>query len=323
MAQAEKKTRNPQVLARINELKAYVKYIRLYEEYLISRTAAGYENLIRYILSIHHLRLLHTSALVTLYVPKPVNYSGTLDKNQVLERNRQIRPLTATEINRQFEADRKKDPEAYVISDFKFDLTRLRSALGTAPSVIPLRINGINKYQFFVPSKSRLNFKVGSSKETAFIIRDSLQQIVVSKTIKATSSGLDALSVELNKGVYELQWGDTRRSSRIEFPREIVFLSHDRNYDNATYPLLYVYVPADLPEILYFDQYGPGTNDKGFWRDPEGKRVDATRWKGNVYRIAVPAASRGRVWTFVVGHRVHELLNLPSFYSLQPFTYQQ
>jgi hypothetical protein len=133
----------------------------------------------------------------------------------------------------------------------------------------------------------------------------------------------ETIKVELQKGEYILYFGEFYRFSRINFPPGISFLSSGNYYDNKGYPLLYVYVPKDVAEIVYKDEKGPGINKRGYWIDPQGQRIDPTHLKYNVYKIPVPSSHRGKVWTISMGHRSFALLNIPHLFSLSPFIYKE
>src|SRR5690606_32752742 len=75
LAKASAKTKDKAIHARLNELKAYVHYLKLFYDYqadLIS--AAAYERLVNYVHAIHHLRLLQSSALLERYIKPPAGY---------------------------------------------------------------------------------------------------------------------------------------------------------------------------------------------------------------------------------------------------------
>jgi hypothetical protein len=98
LAKAAARVTDPLILERISELKAYVRFIRMMETYKANRTVEGYEELVRYILSIHHLRLLHTSALINLYIQKPGGYQVVKDRSLLAKKYSAVKPLNQVSV---------------------------------------------------------------------------------------------------------------------------------------------------------------------------------------------------------------------------------
>lgn len=320
---ASRKENDATIGQRLSQLKAYVQYVKMLETYMVNKTKGGYDSLINYVLSVHHLRILHTSALINYYIPKPTGYVAITDKKLLAARNKNIRPLQQSEIENQFQKERRAQPPAYAISSLQWDLTRLVPVKTKIAPANPLKINNINRYRFYVPKQGVYRFDAGSSKTTDFIIRDAGDKVVFRKTIEATPSGTKSLDISLGAGQYVLQWGGSRRSSRVRFPSSLVFVSADHYYDNAGYPWQYYYIPLDVKEVIYQDVLGPGINDRGFWQNPKGERVYPEKIVGNVYRLSVPAQYRGTTWVLNIGHRQFKMLNIPDFSSLNPFEYKE
>ena len=314
LASAANKTKDQAVQKRITELKAYVHYLKLYYDYQGNLSTANYKQLIDYIYSIHELRLLQTSALVTSYIKKPVGIM-TLP-------NYGNNAITYDEIEANFEKDIMENPVAYHVSDFAFDVTKASPAENkTKKKYNPPYINGTNTYRFYLPSDKNIVIQAGATANTEFIIKDQNNAIVFDKIIIGSKQGYDTIKLKLQAGKYSLTFGAYYRFSRLIFPSDIVFVSSDNNYDNAGYPLQYIYVPKDVTEIIYRDNLGPGVNKRGFWKDPDGEIIQPELLKVNIYRIQVPRAYRGKVWILNIGHRKFELLNIPNVFSLNNFSY--
>jgi hypothetical protein len=49
--------------------------------------------------------------------------------------------------------------------------------------------------------------------------------------------------------------------------------------------------------------------------------VDAKPVMGTIYRVPVPPQYRGKAWVLNIGHRTFKMLNIPDYYSLNPFEY--
>lgn len=323
LARASAKVKDPLIRQRIAELKAYVRYIRLFEIYKADKTEAGYEELIRYVLSIHHLRMLHTSALISLYIPKPFNYKTITDRKQLAAKYGAVKPLSFADIERNFERDRKTDPPGFSISSLRFDIKKIKPAEGISRLNAPLYLNNTATYQFYMHRAGKVVIGAGASKETRMLVKNESGKIVYDRMLPATKEGFEDITLTLPEGAYSLQWGEPRRFSRIRFPKELAVVSQDHGYDNAGFPWQYVYVPSDVSEIVYHDMLGPGINQRGFWLDPDGNKVQATKLMGTIYQVKVPPKYRGKVWVLNIGHRTFKMLNIPDFYSLNPFTYSE
>lgn len=323
LAAAASKTKDPVILKRIAELKAYVRYMKMYEAYSINMTTGGYDSLIMYTNSIHHLRMIHTSALQVYYIPKPKNYPAITDKKVLAARNNKAKILSYTDIERNFTEDIRNSPEAYRISDFVFDVRKASFDTDNQKKVSPLYINNRNTYQFFLDRKRTFTIRAGATKNTALEVKDSTGKVWYKDTVNASKTDYRNISITLPRGYYSLLFGDASRFSRVTFPEDIVFVSEDHGYDNAGFPWHYIYFPKDVSEVVYFDNHGPGLNDRGFWLDPQGKKIMPQKIAAKIYKVTVPPQYRGKTWILNIGHRKFEMLNIPDIYSLNKFSYQE
>lgn len=315
LAAASAKTSNPAIQKRISELKAYVHYLKLYYDYQDKPSPAGYKELINYIYSIHDLRLLQTSALVTRYIKAPKGFTESI--------NKKVAALENPQIEKSFKTDRAENPVAYTISDFRFDITKAYPVESKGKKRYnPLYINGTNNYSFYLPEKQSLTIQAGATADTRLTIKDDKGKVWYDKVIAGSKEGYQTVKVDLPKGNYVLTFGAYYRWSRIIFPDNIAFFSSGKFYDNYGYPLLYVYVPKDVTEIVYNDAHGPGLNNRGDWIDPAGKHIKPELIKYDTYRVPVPPQYRGKVWILNIGHSSFNLLNIPDLYSLNPFGYK-
>ncbi|MCR6722492.1 MAG: hypothetical protein NVV59_19865 [Chitinophagaceae bacterium] len=162
---ASAKVSDPAIQGRINELKAYVQYLKLYEAHLEQNTAASYETLVNFTLSIHHLRLVHTHALVNLYLPLPKGYQREKDKNKLQKKYSTIKPLQPSEINSEFARSLRTAIPEVKSSIFTPELTALVH-IGNPKPVVAQFINSQNRYDFFCPEQKTFVVKAGSTKAT-------------------------------------------------------------------------------------------------------------------------------------------------------------
>ncbi len=314
---ASAKTKDRAILDRLSELKAYVHYLKLYYEFLANQSSTeAFDKVTNYIHAIHGLRLVQTSALLERYIKAPKNYKAVSNKN------RASRIISITTIENQFKQDIKEYTANYSISDAEFDIKKAKPIADEKQSN-PRYLNGRNDYRFFLPSAEEFKIEVGSTEETKLLISDG-DKSLVEKMIPASKDGYTTIKLKLPGGSYTLSFGDFARFSRIIFPSNKVFISSGiAYYDNAGFPLHYVYVPKDVDAIVYQDNLGPGVNKRGFWVDPGGQKVEAQKLQGKVYKVNVPSQYRGKVWTLNIGHRSFKMLNIPNIFSIRKFEYKE
>lgn len=317
---AASKTSDTAILNRIRELKAYAHYLRLANEYQNQFNSANYQQLIKYILSIHHLRLLQTRALVSNYIKPPAGSDPVAIKNMILSLAAAAVPLSASEIEANFAADLAASPTLYTLSDFKFDIKQAAAITGI-PAAQPQSINGRNTYLFYVPTTRTVTFQAGANKPTQFLLVDSSETVLKDQVVAASDTGYQTISVTLPQGSYFVSFGALYGRARLKFPEGIPFFTDGRYYDNYQYPLQYVFVPDDVNEIAYIDESGPGTGGRGNWMAPDGTIRTPVLVKHNVYKVPVAPSERGKVWALNIGHRGYRILNIPNAYSLNKFQY--
>lgn len=316
------KNKDARTQSRINELKAYVVYLEKYHSYLNNRTVQGYNDLIQYINSIHHLRLLQSRALQVLYLTPPAGYKKEATSQKVESKHIAVKPLDEKQIEERFIAATRNNPPAYQLSDFQFDIKRASSYKSIQKKHYnPLEINGTNYYKFYLPKSREIVIQVGATKAMRFAITDSSGKKWLQDSVKGSKSGYQTFRVVLSAGNYVWQVGELYMKSRFIFPEDIPLFTSNTYYDNHNYPLQYVYVPKAVNEIVYRDNIGPNKNKRGFWVDPSGKKIQPEQVRFNIYRIKVPPEHRGKIWVLNIGHRSYELLNLPNLFSVNEYRY--
>lgn len=323
LKRAESKTKNPKVLARLRELKAYVHYLKLYEDHAVRNTLETYSKLLEYTLQIHHLRLVHTSALIDVYWPLPKGMIREKDKTKLAAKYGRIKPITDAQIDANFLTDVREAIPEFSLNQASIPLKNLKP-LTTGKASSADYLNNKNEYRFYISSPQSIKVKAGANDSSSISVVNVSGDLVYTHAIAANKTGFTEYTIPLSKaGEYVLRIGDKGMFTRMQLPSNIIFMSADNWYDNYQYPLLYFFVPKGVREIVYWDRYGPGQNQKGFWRDPNGKRVDAVKLAEQVYKIPVEQSFQGRAWAFVVGHRSFKMINIPHAHSLSPFIYSE
>lgn len=321
---ASAKTTDTSILNRLSELKAYVKYLGCYYDYRYNPNMQSYKNLVNYIYSIHHLRLVQTYPLIANYIKDPSGHRPQVKNSSFGSEAEGIKQLNRDNIEKSFKEDLRSNPVSYKISGLNFDVSKASPANNRGRDYYsPLYLNGQNEYLFYLPNSKTLELQAGATDATKLYIMDNEGKVAYEDTIKGSQQGYRTIKIQLGAGNYKIIFGGLYRKSRIIFPKDISFLSQTNFYDNYRYPLLYIYVPKDVSEIIYTDELGPGIGNRGNWIDPDGKIVQPQKLKYTTYRVAVPAGCRGRVWVLDIGHTKFRMLNIPNFYSLNNFTYRE
>lgn len=310
LEQARSKTTDERIHRRLDELMAYVVYMDKYYTYMDQRTATHYNDLIHFMEGIHPLGVLQTDALVRHYIPKPT--SGTIE----------LKP-------------RRKEDLATLITKSHDQIKKIRYDLSSytlknenlipceeGDTRYPKYMNGKNVYKFHVPQEQELTFHLGTTKKPIIaLIMDEEKNVIDLKEVVVGQKGelTTKYSITLREGSYYIQFGVYYQFSALKFPKNIVFTSSSKQYDNYQFPVMYVYIPKDVDAIIYQDDHGPGHNGKGYWLDESGKKHIAKKIAPNTYRITVPEANKGKVWNLVIAHPSWNLLNVPNIYSLNCF----
>ncbi|MCR6722493.1 MAG: hypothetical protein NVV59_19870 [Chitinophagaceae bacterium] len=107
------------------------------------------------------------------------------------------------------------------------------------------------------------------------------------KAVLEDKDKFESVSISLPPGKYNLLVGGKNLMTHVEFPADIIFTSVDNWYDNYQYPALYFFVPSDVEQVVYWDEHGPGQNRKGYWINPDGKRIEPIQLTNKVYKINV------------------------------------
>ncbi len=324
LQKAESKVEDAQIKGRLNELKAYILYLDKYYKYNSLPNDTNYEDLIKYVNGIHHLRLLQTRAIQTLYIKPPAQFKSRRAKTALSENHTTVSSLTQNQINELFKKMIKKNPMLYALSELRFDFKKASvSNPNKKLQYNPLYINGTNNYNFYLPTSRKLSFQVGATAQMRFSIKDENGKLWFAGKVEGTKSGYERMDITLPKGLYVLQIGELYMFSRFIFPADIPLFTPDTYYDNYKYPLQYVYIPKGVTEIVYYDELGPEKRSGGVWFNPVGQKVASTLVRGKVYKVKVNSEAAGKVWTFKIANRNYSLLNIPNLFSVNNYSYQE
>ncbi|WP_169540133.1 DUF4838 domain-containing protein [Niabella aurantiaca] len=310
---------------RINELKAYVHFMKLYYEH--DGTQESKDRLFRYLYSIHHLMLVQTAAFIGQ------DYIAPLNKGNIVPSGNGTRPISPEEIEQLFQKDLSVAARPYTLTDFQFDMDKVKYK-----EPIPKeswRFGGFQcRFYFKAPFSGMLHIDAGGLSETPFLMICN-GKILVKETIKKESSdyeetlsgrtwNMKRFKIPVEKGkIYEFE--TNYGSSRIvmQTPGIVLFKNPgSEDFDNYAYPVQYFYVPQHTQEIVFYDQYPEGTNGRGYLIAPDGKvlKREATGSK-NIYRVPVAQQYQGKVWKANFGHPLWGFKNIPNITSLQKFEY--
>ena len=310
---------------RINELKAYVHYMKMY--YAHDGTQASKDAIFNYLYSIHHLMMVQTSAFMgQWYIPPFPN---------VLPSGAGVTPLTDAQIHAQFLADLASDPKLYDVMNFQFDHARVSY---TEPIPSASWRFGRNPTAYFMPQTSgTISFDAGcEGHDTPFILYTSAGNIIdepvgtgnfdYTETIGGRTWHMKQYTLNVTAGTTyyaRFRGGFNRFKMHSEI---VVFNAHGGDdFDNYAYPPHYFYVPQDCTEIIFYDGIAAQSGYTGSFKLP-----GETTWTQgtalgiqNLYRIAVPQSWKGQVVVCQFGHTVWNLKNIPNVLAMQPFAYDE
>ena len=311
---------------RINELKAYVHFMKLY--YAHDGTQESKNRLFEYLYSIHHLFMVQTAAFLGQ------GYISPLDKGNITPAGTAKR-LTPEEIDAQFRSDLQSDPKKYDVTDFKFDFSR---ATYTVPIDKSAWRFGRNSVAVFVPKKTEIiSFDAGAeTTDTAFSISTEDGIILNDKVGKSNfdyTETVDGRTWHMKKYTLKVQAGKKYYAqlktgfNRFKMNSEVVvFTAHNADdFDNYAYPVHYLYVPKNCTEIVFESMGGPSSVGAFY---PIGARPTKENYGvpigiKDLYRIEVKPEWRGKVIACSFAHTGWSLKNLPNVFSLQPFEYTE
>lgn len=310
---------------RINELKAYVHYLKLYYEH--DGTQQSKDRLIHYLYSIHHLMMVQTAAFIGQHYILP------LDKGNILPDGKNIKPLTENDIEEQFKKDLRATPLKYNLTGFQFDYDKVGYIQAIDEQA--WRFGGASCNFFFkAPFTGQLQIDAGAEFTTPFNLFTN-DKVIVKEIVGNTNFdykeklgdrtwSMKRFRVSIIKGkTYSLR--TTGGFSRVKMitPGVVLFKNPGgEDFDNYQYPLQYFYVPADVKELVFYDAQPEGANGRGYIINPDGKaeKRESIGVK-DTYRIPVDPSHRGKVWIANFGHPVWSFKNIPNISSLQLFRY--
>lgn len=310
---------------RLNELKAYVHFMRLFYEH--DGTQASKDRLFAYLYAIHPLMLVQTSAFVGQH------YLAPLDKGN-LTPTTLSKPLTTEVIDAQFHDDRAACPKRYELVPFSFDEQKVRF---TEPIAATAWRFGRNPQVYIVPPKSgkltvTAGVEGGTSALTVFtdagiLLQETLgERVDETEIIEGRTWKLRRFSLTVTAGkkyVFRLRGA----FNRLKLPPPlVVFNAHNPDdFDNYAYPVQYFYVPRKATQLVYEDLTDPKLAPPGAFYlpgQPERRYGEPLGIK-NLYTVALPPEWRGKVLACAFAHTSWSLKNLSSPLALHPFAYSE
>ncbi|MCO6497412.1 MAG: DUF4838 domain-containing protein [Chitinophagaceae bacterium] len=312
---------------RINELKAYVHYLKMYYEH--DGTQQSKDKIFRYLYSIHHLLMVQTSAFIgQQYIPP-------FDKGNIVPSGVGVRRLTASDIEQQFANDLAVVPPPYQLTNVEFDYAKVQY-LEPIPE-LSWRFGGFQCNLFFrAPFTGRVSLEAGAETTTplkiftddTIIIDEEVGEGNYDKTETLTGRTwkLKAFTFDVEEGkFYQIRTRYGYSRVKINSPGIVILKNPGlADFDNYQYPVQYFYVPKSATEIVFYDKEPEGTNRRGYLIAPDGTRMlrESAGFK-DVYRVSVAPEYRGKLWTADFGHPSWKFLNIPNVTSLQKFGYEE
>lgn len=310
---------------RINELKAYLHYLKMY--YALDGTQQAKDSLFRYLYSIHHLLMVQTAAFVGQY------YIPPLDKGNLVPPPTEVKKLSEAAIENQFNEDLNNTPPPYALSGFVFDFDKVKYA--EPIPALSWRFGGFQCNFFFkAPFTGKITLGAGAETNTPFRLYTDQQVIVedsvgvknfdYTTTLEGRVWKMKTYTVDIIKGTtYYLHTSYGFSRIEIQTPGIVLFKNPGGlDFDNYQYPVQYFYVPKSATEIVFTDAHPEGTNDRGYMIAPDGTRLKRQPTGfADIYQVPVAPRYRGKIWTADFGEPSWSLKNMPNITSLQKFDY--
>jgi hypothetical protein len=316
---------------RINELKAYAHFMKLYHEH--DGTQESKDRLFHYLYSIHHLMMVQTAAFMGQW------YISPLDNGNNIPEPTGDR-LTDEQIDAQFRADLVSNPKRYDVTDFQFEFGHATFTEPIAPTAWRF---GRNPTAYFVPKADGVvTFDAGCEKgDTSFTLFSDDGIIINEKVGEGNhddTETIDGRTWHLKRFTLNVEAGQryTVRFrggfNRLRMHSDVVlYNAHSGDdFDNYAYPAHYLYVPEDCTEIILEDGLATrpdGAVTTGLFYDPDEGADQGQRGTPigipNLYRVVVKPEWRGKVIACAFGHTSWSLKNLPNVLALQRFAYDQ
>lgn len=320
---------------RINELKAYVHFMKLYYDH--DGTQESKDRLFEYLYAMHRLYMVQTSAFMGQY------YISPLDKGNIVPKT-MVQPLSDDQIDAQFRADLESNPKKYDVANFVFDHKKANFTDKIDPSSWRF---GRNITAYFVPKTTgTISFDVGNEAGDSRFSLSTDDGIVLNEAVGKNNHDytetIDGRTWHLKKYQVKVEAGKTYYArlrggfNRFKMNSDIiVYNSHGGDdFDNYAYPVHYFYVPKNATEIIFEDQNAlrpDGTVSTGVFFLPGDKPAERTKEANfgtpvgikNIYRVPVKPEWKGKVIACSFGHTVWSIKNLPNVLSLQKFEYAE
>lgn len=313
---------------RLNDLKAYVHFMKLYYEH--DGTQQSKDRIFRYLYSIHHLMMVQTAAFVGQA------YIAPLTSGNIVPSGTGVKRLSAREIESQFLQDLRRTPKTYDIVDFRFDLDKVKytepipneswrfggfqcnfffKAPFTGPLILDVGAESVTPFKFFTNDKVIVNEEVGTS-------RFDHKETIIGRT---WSMKKYKLNIEKGK-TYFLQTSYGFSRIKINTPNIVLFKNPGaQDFDNYAYPVQYFYVPKNAKEIVFFDlEAKGGATPTGRLISPDGVLMTGKNTGAkDIFVVEVLPKYRGTVWKATFGHPSWSFKNIPNITSLQKFEYKE
>jgi hypothetical protein len=326
--EARKKTDDPAIAVRLDDLTLYVRYVELYHNYVSAEGAErqrGFEALVRYAYRIRDRGMAHSLAVWrglpyydrSVRLPPGTDYAVPEGKDPW----KQSKPFTRAEVRDLVSAGIARHrlvdftPTTWSKNLVPVDALRLpKMAIGSAelyfrnravfytwgdkaPPDLPLTVKPGLIYQNVGPARLSLHQRGASEAVGRAVLPPDRKEHLV--RLQANGPGLHRVELADRSAGTALSGPAGMRWAIPAGPEEAVEL-----YGRWT---LYFYVPRGTKEVI---GYSAGV---GELHDGDGKKVFAFSARPDYFRVSVSAPQQGRLWRFTscLGRKV--LLNVPPY----------
>jgi hypothetical protein len=325
---------------RINELKAYVHFMKLWYEH--DGTQENKDKIFAYLYSIHPLMMVQTAAFIGQW------YIPPFDKGNVVPVGT-AKHLTPAEIDANFEQDLKTNPKLYDVSNFQFDY---KKAYYTEPMDNEAWIAGRSTVVYFVPPVDGVaSFDAGTRSDKEYS-KAATDLAVFTDDGVALNEKVGAVNFDYEEKVRDFTYAMKKISLPVKAGKKyfvrfkgsfnrfkmnsdlIVYNAHNSDdFDNYGYPTQYLYVPKDCDEIIFEDKEAIKHGGSGFtgafhaigkkWNEYSKDEYGIAIGIKDLYRVKVKPKWKGTVIACNFGHTNWSLKNLPDVLAMQPFEYDE
>jgi len=333
LIEADRLCKSKDVMARIDDYKRYVQYLRLWYEYTSAKPDTGerrkaVRDLLFWIWRNYDSPMIQTfrmhQLVVNRYESRDIELAKEFDFKNV-DFWKTLTPVTHDELNAVMDTCKQKyEPLNFESRQYSDNLVPLKEGHGLPGAQKDSYVHlyymwGQYNFVFMVPEDNpSLTFimQVGKMPSSypgdRFTIRDASKQKIFTLTIPADAQPHEIKVPFARPGRYYLEIYDQKASFNLDVPKGIPFVATDRIVLADVTARVYFYVPDGLKTFAMYTN--SATPLKIF--DSQGRQQ---QYQGNnLIVVQVPQGEDGKIW-YLTGHKSYGaspiFLNIPKIYA--------